>query len=423
MMMFQDISFQIKKFGNVQNLMKYFSMDSLVTNHNLLIRREIRSINRGINTDRYDIQKVNSRIEEINLSLSELSYLCDDIAMHNYFPTPVRRCFIPKSNNGMRPLGIPAYKDKIVQSIFTDILTSIYEPEFYNCSFAYRRNKSCHTALLNFNKVIKYGNTKYIVKIDIKGFFDNINHEKLIDFLQYRIKDKYFIMYINRFLKAGILYNGKFINTDSGAPQGGLISPILANVFLHYVLDDWFEKEIKPLCNSSEMFRYADDIIACFTSVDDAKFFYSSIKKRLSKYNLLLAPNKSKIIPFSKYKDNFNFLGFNISITSQNNLSFRVSKGKSVNKQEKIARSIYANIHLPIVEQIESINKLLNNYYNYYKFETNSLFLYQIYYCAIDTLLEALCYNHNTMTIDENTFWSILDSYPILLPPKYLIHL
>lgn len=171
------------------------------------------------------IENLNSKIEDLIARMKRMGYT----------PKAVRRVYIPKpGSDKKRPLGIPAYEDKIVQDVMTQILNAIYEPMFKEFSFGFRPGRSCHQAIAYLDKIIHKENTNYIVDLDIKGYFDNINHEWLIKFLEYRIVDKVYIRYIRRFLKSGILEQGKLLKTDKGTPQGGIISPVLGNIYLHY---------------------------------------------------------------------------------------------------------------------------------------------------------------------------------------------
>ena len=166
----------------------------------------------------------------------------------------------PKGNGKMRGLGIPSFEDKVVQGVFKEILEAIYEPKFKDFSFGFRPNRSCHDAIQRVNKHIMANKVNYILDVDIKGFFDNIDHDWMIKFLEHDIADKNFIRYIKRFLIGGVMEDGKRLATDSGTVQGGLISPVLANVYLHYVLDTWFDY-VKKREFRGEMYmvRYADD--------------------------------------------------------------------------------------------------------------------------------------------------------------------
>ena len=171
-------------------------------------------------------------------NLSEnLDNLIARMKSYQYHPQPVRRTYIPKLNGKLRPLGIPSYEDKLVQGVMSKILNEIYEQIFLDCSYGFRPDKGCHDAIKCINNTIMYNRINWVLEADIKGFFDHVNHEWLIKFLQHIIKDLGFIRYIVRFLKSGIMEEGRLKDSNEGTPQGGLISPVLANVYLHYVLD------------------------------------------------------------------------------------------------------------------------------------------------------------------------------------------
>jgi RNA-directed DNA polymerase len=202
--------------------------------------------------------------EQYSENLKEnIEDLVNRLKRKSYRPVPVRRMYIPKLNsNKKRPLGIPEHEDKIVQRGITKILNTIYENDFLDCSFGFRPNRNCHDALKILNHYIEKRTVNYAVDVDIKGFFDNVDHTWMMDFLKLRIADPNLLRIIGRFLKGGYMEEGKKYKTDKGTPQGGVISPILANVYLHYVLDLWFEKRVRKQCKGQiYIVRYADDCV------------------------------------------------------------------------------------------------------------------------------------------------------------------
>ncbi len=215
----------------------------------------------------------------------------------------------------MRPLGIPAVADKLLQVAVTKILEAIYEQDFLGCSYGYRPNIGTLDAVKDLSAVLRSGRYHYLVEVDIRSFFDKLDHDILIDMLEKRIDDKLFLRLICKWLKAGILdTDGKVINPQTGSPQGGIVSPMLANIYLHYALDMWFEETVKIHCRGSAyLCRYADDFVCTFRYESDAKRFYEVLGKRLKIYGLEVAEEKTNLIGFSpidmKNSGGFEFLG------------------------------------------------------------------------------------------------------------------
>jgi len=231
---------------------------------------------------------------------ANLTTLVGRLHMMSYIPQPVRRVYIPKlGSTKQRPLGIPALEDKLVQVGLVRILEAVYERDFIDDSYGFRRGRGCHDALRSLSLEVEGGSIHYIVEADIKGFFDNVQHDWMMEFLSHRIADKRVLRYVKRFLIAGVLEDGVLVATEEGTPQGGIISPMLANIYLHYCLDLWFVRSFARTCEGrARLIRYADDFVVCFQRKCDAKRFRAELDGRLGKFGLEVAPEKTKIIEF-----------------------------------------------------------------------------------------------------------------------------
>jgi len=303
------IALQAQKHEKVQTIMHYVNKQNLLEEH----RRQ--KINKAKGVDKIGKDEYGDNLEE------NIENLMARMKTFSYRPQAVRRTYIPKAGSDkLRPLGIPAYEDKLVQGVMRKILDQIYEGKFYDFSYGFREGKSCHQAIREVNQIIMTKKVNFIVDADIKGFFDNVDQEWLMKFLQNDIQDKNFLRYIKRFLKAGIIEEMKFYESDKGTSQGGLISPVCANLYLHYVLDMWFERVVKKNCKGEAyIVRYADDFVCFFQYQNEAEQFYKTLEERLKKFGLELASDKSKIIRFGRFAkqnskdgktDTFDFLGF-----------------------------------------------------------------------------------------------------------------
>jgi group II intron reverse transcriptase/maturase len=325
------------------------------------------------------IDKVTKEAYDKNLD-ENLDNLLARMKTFSYRPQPVRRTYIEKEGkNEKRPLGIPAYEERLVQGVIAEILNTIYEPKFYECSFGFREAMDCHMAIKHLDEILM-DRTGWVVDADIKTFFDDVDHEWMMKFLEHEIADKNLLRYIRRFLKAGIMEAGEFTETDSGVPQGGLCSPVMANVYLHYVLDMWFDKRIKKASRGmAEIVRYADDFVCCFQYEEDARNFYESLKERLAKFGLELSEKKSQIIKFGRSAGEeagkFDFLGFTVisgrSRSGKHTVKYKTSKKKLKAKRAKVKKWIRSNMHTPIGELIKKLNVKLQGHYNYYGLSHN----------------------------------------------------
>lgn len=326
------ITNQLTKYGTVQGIMSYVNENAIIKQHKKQPKNKATGIDKVTKTE-YDK----------NLQ-TNVKILIEKMKTMSYKPQPVKRVYIPKDgSNEKRPLGIPAYEDRLVQGAMTEILTVIYETKFLDCSYGFRPNRDCHQAIKRLDSIIMRENINWIVDADIKGFFNNVVHEKLIELMEKTIEDKTFIRYIIRILKSGIMEGTIFEESDKGTPQGGLISPVLANIYLHYVLDTWFNEKKAELEGKAFLIRYADDFACCFEKEEEARKFYEELKERMEEYGLQLAEDKSRIIPFGnkENKETFDFLGF----THRNGknrkgkykLIHQTSKKKTKSKRKAVA--------------------------------------------------------------------------------------
>ena len=234
---------------------------------------------------------------------ANIDALIEKMKTMSYRPGPVREVLIPKEgkSGATRPLGISNFEDKLVQLMTSKILGAIYEPIFRECSYGFRPGRSCHTAVKALSTYLFKHQCKVVIDVDLKNYFGTICHDKLIELLRLRIKDEVFLRYIVRMLKAGILSNGEFKMTDEGSPQGNVASPILTNIFAHYVIDCWFEDIVKKhVTKPVELFRYCDDMVICCDDPNDANRIMRALNERLRKFGLEMNQDKTKLVSFSK---------------------------------------------------------------------------------------------------------------------------
>lgn len=410
----KDIKYQVEHGYKLYTLMHYVNKETLIKQH----RKQLRGKATGI--DKITKEEYDKNLEE------NIEILLDKMKKFSYKPQPVRRTYIPKANGKVRPLGIPTYEDKLVQGAMSNVLNEIYECKFLDCSYGFRPNKNCHQAISEINQHIMINKVNYILDCDIKGFFDNVNHDWLIKFLEDDIHDKNFIRYINRFLMSGYMEDMKIYETDKGTPQGGLISPILANVYLHYVLDMYFEYKIKPnLKGEVYLVRYADDFIIMFQYENEAKLVYKMITERLEKFGLEMEHDKTRILPFGRYKgtkETFDFLGFthynDISRTGKYTVGHKISKKKRKLKNKTITKWCNDNKHIVLTDLIERLNKKLVGMYAYYGINGMLEDLYKLYYHVKYALYKALN-RRSQRGLKYNKYLIILSRLPIATPKIY----
>lgn len=295
----------------------------------------------------------------------------------------VRRKYIPKGNTGkLRPLGIPVLEDKLLQMAVTQILLAIFEMDFLPCSYGYRLRVSAHDALKALSKELQFGGHHFVVEADIKGYFDNIRWEWLERMLEQRINDRAFLNLIRKWLRAGIMEeDGKIIHPQTGTPQGGVISPVLANIYLHYALDLWFERVVKPKQQGRcWLIRYADDFVVCFEYRHEADAFEKELKTRLAKFGLEVAADKTKTLRFGHnggpHNGRFDFLGFEFYWEPDRQGKPRVKRRTATKKHlaaiQRVTDWIQAHRHQKLRQTMRTLKAKLQGTWNYYGLIGNS---------------------------------------------------
>jgi RNA-directed DNA polymerase len=336
---------------------------------------------------------VEEAIKEYPIWIEEMM---NEIHRKIYKPPAVRRVWIDKlDKKEKRPLGVPCVADRALQRSVSLVLSNIYEEDFLNCSFGGRPGRGAHNALATLDGIIFRKKVNWVLEADLKGFFSSLDHKLMMKFVQQRIGDPRILSLLQRWLKAGVIENGELAESAQGTPQGGSISVLLSNIYLHYVLDLWFEEKIKPkLKGEAYLIRYLDDFIVCFEHQSDAERFYEVLPRRLKKFSLELQLIKTRLVEFGRKAwesketkggklETVYFLGFTHYCGGSRNGNFVLGRKTEKSRMKRSIRKIQESLreirHLPIKDQTKRINQMLQGHYAYYGIAGNIEPLVSIY--------------------------------------------
>ena len=377
-------------------------------------------------------------VEEYGESLDlNLKDLVERMKAKKYRPKPVKQVLIPKQGSEeKRKLGIPSVEDKLVQLMMKKILDAIFEQEFEDCSYGFRKGRSCHQAVNRLDKVVMRTPVNHVVDVDIEKFFDNVRHYWLLRSLEERINDPNFLLLVRRFLKSGIWEEGRKLPTKVGTPQGGVLSPVLANIYLHYALDLWFVRKFKGKARGKvELIRYCDDFVVCCESKKDAEDFMRELEARLEKFGLKISKEKSSIVRFGRKAWNshvkggkrvgtFNFLGFTHYCTKSRRGKFMMGHKT---RKEKLARGLKEmNLWLKGIRNVLKLKEWwkilgakLRGHYNYFGISGNYRCLRQYYWKVLRLTMKWINRRSQKKSMGREKFHQYLDWNPLPQPRIY----
>lgn len=359
--------------------------------------------------------------------------MISSIHRKGYKPPAVRRVWIPKpGKNEKRPIGVPCVADRALQRSVATVLSAIYEQDFLNCSFGGRPGRSAHNALSTINETISGKKVSWVLEADLKNYFGSLDHEWLLKFVEHRVGDPRIISLVRRWLKAGVIEDGRLELSEVGTPQGGSISVLLSNIYLHYVLDLWFEKVVKPkLKGESYLVRYIDDFIVCFQYREDAIKFQEVLIKRLAKFKLQIEPNKTRLVEFGRFSqkhaiekgkkmETIYFLGFTHYCTRNRKGNFMVGRKTEKTRLKRSIKKITDKMreirHCPIEEQVNIINKILRGHYNYYGMGGNINSLFKLYNKVENYFKKMLSSRSWKGKINWEKYIKVKEKFPLLRP-------
>jgi group II intron reverse transcriptase/maturase len=383
--------------------------------------------NAAVGVDEQTAQQYTQNLE------SNLASLLQRFKDGSYRAPPVRRVYIPKGEgDAVRAIGIPTFEDKVLQQAVSMVVQAIYEQDFEDCSYGFRPKRSAHQALETLWNNLMEMHGGWVVEVDLKDYFGSLEHKQLRGFLDRRVKDGVIRRVIDKWLKAGVMEQGYIRYSDAGTPQGGVISPVLSNVYLHEVLDSWFERQVKPeLTGHGALIRYADDFVMIFEHRSDAERVMQVLPKRCGKYGLTIHPDKTRLVCFKrpalvrndanrKGPGSFNFLGFTHYWCRTRKGKWAVRKKTSSKRLTRAIAKVQAfcrrNRHEPIREQQQALNRKLQGHYNYYGITWNYQALSELYYNVKACWRKWLNRRGARRPMNWERFEQLLRHYPLLKP-------
>jgi group II intron reverse transcriptase/maturase len=364
--------------------------------------------------------------------------MLQSVHREGYRAPDIRRVYIPKpGKQEMRPLGVPTVADRALQRSVSQVLSAIYEQDFLPCSFGGRAGRGAHQALATLHERIAGGKIEWVLEADLKNFFGSLSHEWMLRFVEHRVGDQRLISLIGRWLKAGVFENGEVHPSEEGTPQGGSVSVLLSNIYLHYALDLWFEKVVKPrLRGEACMVRYIDDFVLCFQFRSDALRVQEALAQRLRRFSLTLEPTKTKLVEFGRFAhrhaskrgrkrpETIYFLGFTLYCTRNRKGNFRIGMRTEKSRLRRALMRLQDQMrrrrHLSLQEQVHQLNQMLRGHYAYYGIAGNIWALQRVHRAVERYWRKMLSSRSRDGTIWWKQFQQIKEQFPLLQPRLYL---
>jgi RNA-directed DNA polymerase len=376
----------------------------------------------AVGIDGVTVEAYGERLEE------NLQSLYERMKAGRYRHQPIRRVHIPKEPGRTRPIGISTVEDKLVQGALKEVLEAVYEQDFLPCSFGFRPGRSAHDAIRTINRVVNRGIAKYVLEADIVSFFDSIDRKMLMEMLRARIADESLMRLVGKCLRVGVLDGEEYEEPDVGTTQGSVLSPLLGNVYLHHVLDVWYEREVRPrMHGQSELVRYADDFVICFERLEDAERVQQVLQQRMAKYGLTLHAKKTRLLRFQPPTDHggkgsatFDFLGFTLhwqrTLRGKWRLGCRTRRARLRRAIEAASDWCRRHRHRPVKEQQAALTRKLIGHYGYFGVNGNASALGKLRYAVTRAWQKWLNRRSQNAHMPWKRFTELLRAHPLPAP-------